>query len=114
MGLRDILAPAALAALLLGAAPPAARAGPFDGVAGAAVGFALGAMVAGAARPAPVYGAPRVRRVVVYRDRRPVRRFAAAPRRRPVAGPVRGAAINTASDPFAGSGGPRPIPVSGR
>lgn len=85
--------------------PTPAKAGPLDGLAGAAVGFALGAMVAG---QRPAYAAPRGRRVV---HRQAPRRHVAQ-RSRPVS--PRGAAISTVSDPFAGSGGgAKPIPVAG-
>jgi hypothetical protein len=103
----------AVAAALIGCAAgvPRASAGPLDGLAGGAIGFALGAMVAA---PRHAYYAPRTRRVIVYRNRPSRRHVAAAPVRRN-AGPLQGgAAISTASDPFAGSSTARPIPVSGR
>ncbi|MEH3144931.1 MAG: hypothetical protein PGN34_06195 [Methylobacterium frigidaeris] len=103
---------AALAAFVLaGFARSTAQAGPMDGLAGAAVGFALGAMVAGSQRayaPRPYYRA-RTRRVVVYRN---APRHHAAIRGRGTS--PRGAVINTAADPFAGSSGLKPIPVAGR
>lgn len=85
------------------------KASPLDGLAGAAVGFALGAM---AASPRPGYYAPRPRRVVVYRNRLARGHHAAGPSRRGAA--ADGAKISTASDPFAGSASAKPIPVSGR
>ncbi|SFK85819.1 hypothetical protein [Methylorubrum salsuginis] len=86
---------------------PRAAAGPLDGLAGAAVGFALGAMVAA---PRPRYYSARPRTVVVYRNRRARGTYASAPARRQGAGVIP-ARINTASDPFAGSA--QPIPVRG-
>lgn len=84
-----------------------AVAGPLDGLAGAAVGFALGAMVTA---PRHGYYAPRGPRVV-YRNRVSRPHYASA-RRAPVARRG-GAAISTVSDPFAGSGSAKPIPVGG-
>ncbi|GJE59930.1 hypothetical protein MPOCJGCO_2037 [Methylobacterium trifolii] len=106
---KSALAVVGAALLMFVPMMPRASAGALDGLAGAAVGFALGAMVAG---PRPGYYAPRSRRVAVYRSR-PVRRhYAAAPgRRRAGSG---GVAVNAASDPFANSAPARPIPVSGR
>ncbi|WP_298962681.1 hypothetical protein [uncultured Methylobacterium sp.] len=101
---------AALAAFVLaGFARSTAQAGPLDGLAGAAVGFALGAMVVGSQRAYAPRSYRGARRVVVYRQ---APRRHAAVRGRP-AGP-RGAVINTAADPFAGSSGLKPIPVAGR
>ncbi|MDO9428517.1 MAG: hypothetical protein Q7T93_16995 [Methylobacterium sp.] len=102
-----------VAAALLGctALVPSASAGPLDGLAGGAIGFALGAMVAA---PRHAYHAPRPQRVIVYRNRPARRHVAAAPPRRRSAPVTSGAAISTVSDPFAGSGAARPIPVSGR
>lgn len=102
-----------MAAALLGCAsmaPTRAVAGPLDGLAGGAIGFALAAMVAA---PRHGYHTARPQRVIVYRNR-PARRYAAAPARRRAGPTSGGAAISTVSDPFAGSGGARPIPVSGR
>lgn len=103
----------AVAAAIIGSTSlaPTASAGPLDGLAGGAIGFALGAM---AAAPRQVYHAPRPQRVIVYRDRPSRRHVAAAPVRRRAAPSTSGAAISTVSDPFAGSGSARSIPVNGR
>lgn len=110
---RSMLVLGAMAAALIGSASLArpASAGPLDGLAGGMIGFALGAM---AASPRHVYHPPRARRVVVYRDR-PSRRYAAAaPARRRASGAIGGAPLSHVSDPFAGAGAARPIPVGGR
>lgn len=111
MGMSKVVMLAAASAVLaLVFQPSRASAGALDGLAGGAIGFALGAMMAA---PRPGYAAPRTRRVVVYRNRPSRGAYAAAPVRRRAA-PGGGAVINASSDPFASSASPRPIPVSGR
>ncbi len=101
----------AVAALLAGTLhSPKASAGSLDGLAGAAVGFALGAMVAGSR---PAYGRPRMARRSAHAPRRARGHYAAGSSRRS-SRPHAGATISAASDPFASSASPRPIPVSGR
>jgi hypothetical protein len=108
---KYVLSAVAAALISCTAAVPRASAGPLDGLAGGAIGFALGAM---AAAPRHAYHAPRTQRVIVYRNRPTRRHVAAAPARRKAAPLQGGAAISTVSDPFAGSSTARPIPVSGR